>query len=310
MSSRFFSNCSRYTLLIIAIILSPSVWADKAYSNIFIFGDSLSDTGNIASIQGDLPTPPFFNNRVSNGLVAIDYVAASLNLNATASGYLIGPAVGGNYAVAGARAAGVRAIDLPAQIGAFMANHNGIAPVDALYVVFIGGNDVFDASKISDVAMANLSIDNGVISEGQQIQALINAGAEYLFVVNVVDISVTPLTTLAAAATQNPMLVKHTKKLTNRYNKKLKKTLKALNHANKIELVRFDLHEAFKNLLNDAKDAGFTNTTDACFSSITLSFNEGCNFGANFDQYIFFDEIHPSARTHKIIGNLMAGEVE
>jgi phospholipase/lecithinase/hemolysin len=310
MNSILLTKWARYSLLLITILLSPTVWADESYSNIFIFGDSLSDTGNLASIQGDFPTPPFYKNRASNGLLAIDTVAASLNLNAAASGYLVGPAVGSNYAVAGARAAGERAIDLPAQVTAFLANQNGTAPVDALYVVFIGGNDTLDASIISDKSSANRIIDNGVSSEGQQIQTLIDAGAKYLLVVNVVDISVTPATTLLAAAKQNPQLVKHARKLSKRYNKKLKRTLKAIKHSNKIELVRFDLFEAFKNLLNDANDAGFTNTTDACFSSITFTFNVGCNFGANFQEYLFFDEIHPTARAHKIIGNLIAGEVE
>ncbi len=309
MNSALLFKWSRYSLFLITLLASPLSWADKAYSNIFIFGDSLSDTGNLASIMGDFPAP-FFKNRPSNGLLAVDYVAASVNLDAAASGYLVGPETGGNYAVAGARSAGIRAIDFPAQVGAFLANQNGIAPADALYVVFIGGNDVFDASEIIDTATAQQTVDIGVTVEGQQIQTLINAGAKFILVINVVDISVVPATNLLAAATQNPQLIKHAHKLTKRYNKKLKRTLKALNHNNKIELVRFDLFEAFKNLLNDAKDAGFTNTTDACFSSITFTFSDGCNMGANFGQYIFFDEIHPTARAHAIIGHQIAGEVE
>jgi len=310
MKSIIFTTLSRCSLLIVILFATPIAWADKTYSDIFVFGDSLSDTGNLASIAGDFPNPPFFNNRLTNGLVAIDYVAESLNLKADASLYLLGQSNGSNYAVVGALAAGNSAIDLSAQVGAFLANQNGSAPADALYVVFIGGNDVFDASILPDITAARQAVDLGVLVEGQQIQALINAGAKYFLVINVVDISTTPSITQLAALTQNPGLIKQTKKLTKRYNKKLKRTLKKINKNNDIELVRFNLFEVFKNLLNDAEDAGFSNTTDACFSSITLSFNPGCNFGANFSSYIFFDEFHPTARAHEIIGNRIAGEVE
>ncbi len=41
------------------------------FSQLYTFGDSLSDTGNLASITLDFP-PPFFMNRISNGPVAVE----------------------------------------------------------------------------------------------------------------------------------------------------------------------------------------------------------------------------------------------
>jgi len=312
MSSRNFIKWSRYSLLLITLLLSPCVWSDESYSKMFVFGDSLSDTGNLASVIGDFPSPPYFNNRPSDGLLAIDILAAAINLKVDASLHLVGPAVGTNYSIAGARSrmSSDTPIDLPLQVGAFLANHNGSAPADALYVIFIGGNDAFDASRSGDATIAKDIIDAAVVAEAQQIQKLIDAGAKYFFVVNVVDISVTPSSILLAAALQDPEVLKQASKITKNYNKKLKRALKVIKKHNKIKMVRFDLFEAFKNLLNDAEDAGFTNTTEACFSVITFSFNPGCDFGANIPNYLFLDEVHPSARAHKIIGDLFAGEVE
>jgi phospholipase/lecithinase/hemolysin len=54
-------------------------------SNIFVFGDSLSDTGNLFKLTGDLfpPSPPYFNGRLSNGKVAVEYLDDRLGLDAT-----------------------------------------------------------------------------------------------------------------------------------------------------------------------------------------------------------------------------------
>ena len=43
---------------------------------------------------------------------------------------------------------------------------------------------------------------------------------------------------------------------------------------------------------------------------MSLSFNPGCNFGANFSSYIFFDEIHPTARVHRIIGEAVLEKLD
>ncbi len=53
--------------------------ADTTFSRLYVFGDSLSDTGNLASVKGDFPFP-YSMTRVSNGLVGVDILAARLDL--------------------------------------------------------------------------------------------------------------------------------------------------------------------------------------------------------------------------------------
>ena len=304
-------SSTRYLVIIISCIFATPSWSSPpTFSNVFVFGDSLSDTGNFASVNGPFPNPPFFDNRVSNGLTSVDLLAQSLGLSVNPSLHLIGPAVGTNYAVVGARTAGVSALDLPTQVAAFSANFGGVAPADALYVINIGGNDVRDARDTQDNLAAKKLINAAVKGEIAQIQNLINIGAQYILVVNVTNIGRIPETNLIAAQLQNSLFVQRAAKLSKLFNYQLKKQLKLLNHQNDITLVRFNQFKEFEELLEDSSELGFTNITDACFSTVSLSFNVGCNFGASFDQYAFFDEIHPTARTNKVIGRELIRELD
>jgi len=296
-------------LLLLCVLFSTHLSASDSFNRVYVFGDSLSDTGNIASILGPLPNPPFFNNRISNGEVSVEVFAEGIGLSADASLHLIGPAVGTNYAVAGARAGGPVAIDLPTQVNLFLANHAGVAPSDALYIVFIGGNDVRDARDSLDAVTAESIVDTAVTAEVAQVQTLIASGASNILVMNVPDIGSIPESGLLALLTGDNGIRERATQLTKRYNKSLKRQLKVLRKATDTDIDVFNTFEEFADIIEDAAENGFTNTSDACFSSVNLSFNVGCGFGANFPQYIFFDEIHPTARVHAMIGQALLDEI-
>lgn len=296
-------------ILIFLLLVSTQLSASESYNRVYVFGDSLSDSGNVALLVGDLPDPPFFNNHISNGLTAVEVFAAGLGLTADASLHLIGPAVGTNYAVAGARAAGTSAIDLSTQVVLFLANSGGSAAADSLYVFFIGGNDVRDARDVPDPALADGVIDAAVTAELAQVQALIASGAHDIVVMNVPDIGSIPESGIIAALTGDTTVRERTTRLTRRYNKGLRRQLKKLDRAGAADIEVFNTFKVFNEVIEEAASNGFTNTTDACFSSISFSFNPGCNFGANFPAYIFFDEIHPTARVHAMIGQKLLDDV-
>lgn len=299
----------RRFLFLLCVLVSTHLSASESFSRVYVFGDSLSDTGNLASITGNLPNPPFFNNRISNGAVSVEVFAAGIGLTADASLHLIGPAAGTNYAVAGARAGGPVAIDLPTQVNLFLANHGGVAPSDALYVVFIGGNDVRDARDAIAPAIAEMVVDTAVAAELSQVQVLIASGANNILVMNVPDIGSLPESGILEALTGDNTVRERARRLTKRYNKSLKKKLKALRKVSKVDIDIFNTFEEFEEIIENGAENGFTNTSDACFSSITFSFNTGCGFGVNFPQYIFFDEIHPTARVHAMIGQAILAEI-
>jgi len=287
---------------VISLFSPLVVLAGGSFSNMYVFGDSLSDTGNLASITQPFPNPPFYMNRVSNGPVGVEILASSLGLTADASLHLIGPAVGTNYSVAGAHAAGDTAIDLPTQINLFLANNGGAAPADALYVVFIGGNDIRSARDEADEDQRKKIIKLAVHSIDIQLRTLIGAGARSIIVVNSPDIGGIPETQLIAAAIGDEEIPEETTELTKKFNKKLAKSIRKIEHQLGVDIVDFDVFSFFNSIRKNDEALGFTNSKNACFSQATSSFNPDCNFGARFGKFIFFDEIHPTERVHERTG--------
>lgn len=318
----FTRNLFKFSILLL-LVFSSWTQADTSFSRLYVFGDSLSDTGNLGSVVGPLP-PPFFMNRISNGPVAIETLAARLGLTTTASLHVLGLNAGSNYAVAGANAIGNEAEDLSTQILGFQINHGFVAPSDALYVVFIGGNDVRSARSVAvaSFAQAKLIVQAAANEVRQAIETLAQAGARSFLLINAPNVGALPETRLIADAINDPKLVKRTRKLSNLYRKELHKIAEDLGDdddnddeyyngdENELNIAEFDLFKFFNKLLKKAGKLGFTNTTDPCFSQQTLSFHPDCNFGANFDQFIFFDEIHPTARVHALIGDALFQALE
>ena len=289
-------------IFIVSLVINFSAWSSSTFNEIYVFGDSLSDTGNLASVTQAFPAP-FFNNRVSNGPNAVDNIAQHFGLNVDPSLHLIGPSLGTNYAVSGARAASNESIDLPTQISAFLLNKAGRAPVDALYIIFIGGNDVRDARDSARVSRSIRIIRNAVRNESSQIQKLITAGAKNIMVFNIADIGRIPDTTLLTELSNNNRLARKATNYTRLYNVLLSIRMRLLEHKNNINITEFDFFKVFSKILDNPSDFDFTNSTQACFSQLSFSFNSECNFGASFGEFVFFDEIHPTARAHELLGS-------
>ena len=289
-------------LLLSSILLMPAgAWA--AFSSLYVFGDSLSDNGTLAASLGFDYLSPYSSvpaqniNRVSNGPVAVEILASQLGLSLNPSLFLSGSAAGTNYAVAGGRAGGTGAIDLVSQINAFNANNPGGAPSDALYVLFMGGNDVRDISDETDNTIAALSITNATLAVETALNGLINSGAQSILVPNVIDIGRIPeAASYSALATQRTM----------EYNTALAATLAAVEASNGINLFEFDLFEFGESFFADPTFFGLSNTfntTDACTTGLPVPlFNPGCSI-TNINEFAFIDDIHPTETLHNIIGN-------
>ena len=62
----------------------------------------------------------------------------------------------------------------------------------------------------------------------------------------------------------------------------------------------FDTAGVFREIVADPAPLGFTNVTDACFVSAIPSL---C---PNPDQYLFWDQLHPTAAVHDLLGELFS----
>ncbi|MFE8072204.1 SGNH/GDSL hydrolase family protein [Marinobacteraceae bacterium S3BR75-40.1] len=313
------SGFIRLTLFLLVFVASAAQAAN--YSNIYIFGDSLSDNGNLKAITQN----PAIPERFTNGPVAVEVLGASLGFSVTPSLHLLPPEVvngqyGNNYAIAGAIAIDADGdettpdTNLPTQVNAFLQLHGGQAPADALYVVMIGGNDIYDAQDIviDGTWGAGIEADQrlkaATDSVKRQLGKLVASGAQHILVVNAPDIGATPLTdikkaqVLAGADSLRDLfvgqtLVPYTRTLSQIYNLRLAISVAEVELASGVDIKEANLLAFLDDSIANRDEYGYENVTDAC---IFLQTQGGApNPGCNFSTWLFFDEIHPTAVTHQ-----------
>jgi outer membrane lipase/esterase len=304
-------------LLIALALLVPSLaHALPRYSAIYVFGDSLSDRGNLAeAVEKAFADPPSFHNSFTNGPVAVSVLASRLGLTADASLWVTGFAdkfgifgpdyvPGTNYAVGGATAQettpnGPGGINLPDQIDAYLNHVGNTADPNALYTIFIGGNDVRGATLPGGGGAT--AIANAVTTEMQELQALLTAGARDFLVVNVSDVGAIP-----QFALENPSLAPTATAYTKQYNAGLAAALDRLAPPPGTDIVQFDLFNYDRILLANASRFGLTNIKDPCYDIPVLPFSGtptaacGPN-AANIDQFAFWNDVHPTRQVHALI---------
>ncbi|QBQ56102.1 SGNH/GDSL hydrolase family protein [Nitrosococcus wardiae] len=158
----------KITLLALALCMPVEGKVSTAFPpEIFVFGDSLSDQGNVWLLTGcftsqQVPSEEYFMGRFSNGPVYIEHMADLLDLivepiesvDCTQSILLGGwqPGNGNNFAYGGARTNGHRSglelLGVVGQVNSFtvgLAASGGMIDPDTLFVLFAGANNIQDA---------------------------------------------------------------------------------------------------------------------------------------------------------------------
>jgi hypothetical protein len=161
------------------------------FSNVFVFGDSLSDQGQLfAATGGQFPPFPYFEGRISNGPVWIESLAPRLGLTTSLLN---------NFSVAGAATSDANyneallGTDLPGlsdQLNYFLQGLGGQpADPEALYVVWAGANDYF---LPFDPSRPDLVITQAVTNLATTVATLHAVGAQHIAVLNLSDMGLTP----------------------------------------------------------------------------------------------------------------------
>ena len=310
------------TLWLVGLYLLAASQAHAAYSALYVFGDSLSDTGNNyiglsgattsppyvdATLPGAplIPIPPYASQRYSDDLVWADYFAAALGLTATPS--LAG---GTNYAFGGARSGPLSnipddgIIDAPTvreQVGFATANGTLSLPSDALYVVWAGGNDVRDAGVVlAGGGNANAVIGEGVANMVTAISALGAAGARHFLIPNVPDVGVTPIANWLDANV-NPFSGLALTTLSANYNSALAAQLPGLAAGLGADFITLDIFAFLQDSV--ANPLPGANVVDACTSGNAFT---GCS---DPQLYLFWDAMHPTTVAHEAIAGLAVATV-
>jgi phospholipase/lecithinase/hemolysin len=297
-------------LLAIPLLVSTSA---LAFTQVFVFGDSLSDDGNIAHRVRDTVgfSYPSSNFNYSNYRFTDDtYTSPAANLYTgtwheqlertflglpVATNSLDG---GTDYAFGGATThdgtqertvinnplpfsggdVTITIDNMGKQVDDYLANH-GPDP-NALYIIWGGGNDLFDNDSAHNVI-------NTATHVGLLVQRLALAGARNFLVPNLPPLGAVPNSfgdpnrvtalNLASAQYRNQL-----------YSVMATTTHNLAVHGINVQIYTLDVWLNVIRVLGQPANYGFINTIDSA---------QGAS-GVNPDQYLFWDDIHPTTAGH------------
>jgi len=292
-------------LALLASQASPA--AAGAPQRFVVFGDSLSDPGNAFVLVRDVEVPPFDNLipdapyargalHFSDGATWVEQLSILDHALPSTGPALLNPAMFSNYAVGGARARHAGFFDLSTQVGLFVNDFSGQTPTEALYVVFVGGNDVRDAlaALARDPTFAtSLGILNAALTAiRDNLLTLRAAGASSFFVVNAPDVGLAPAVRLLGSAAQGAATF-----LAAQFNAGLEAILNGLESGSGLNIVRFDVFRVLNEIVATPGAFGLTNVTQPC-----IAVNANAQpFCANPGTFLFWDGIHPTVAGHRIL---------
>lgn len=274
----------------------------QQFSSFIVFGDSLSDSGNIARAQG-LPAGNSFTTNPDP--VAAEIIAAAFGLAS-------GPSLTGgpNFAWGGAcvNAAGPclnPVPNIPTQVTQYLGLNGGRADPNALYSIWGGANDIFAALTLQPANAQALTVA-AATAYVQQIGRLQAAGANYIVVYNLPNLGATP----QFGSTPNAGSVSQ---ITVVYNSALNTGLSSLGDG----IIAINTFGLITEITANPGLYGFTNVTgQACGvgsssvacgpagSGLPFTYASGTN-----NTWLFADGVHPTGAAHAILASVVLSTI-
>jgi phospholipase/lecithinase/hemolysin len=266
--------------------------SDRSFNQIVIFGDSLSDTGNLSTALGGLfPPPPFFNGRLSNGPLWLDFLAPELGISNVVNFSFAGSTSGRTNIASiiagqdlGPLPGVLDQIDLFA--GQLAANGIPAANPNALYVVWGGANDflTLPPQPLAAIQSVFASVEN----VAQSVITLAGLGAKTIVVPNIPNLAITPF---VAARNLTPQAAI----FSTLFNTLLQGTLGGLESQLGIDIVQVDVFSLSSAIAQRPTEFGFTNATTPLFQALASQ--------PNPDTFVFADDFHPTTTVHRLISD-------
>ena len=274
----------------------------RTFTGQYSFGDSLSDNGNLFALSGRrIPPAPYFNGRFSNGPVFTELLGNPLVPGATLStqGRYV------NFAVGGANA--LLPNDVPTlnqQIGIYRVQ-GFPAQRDDLFTVLAGANDLIPVIPLGATNPSFIDTASGLIAQAVSInvQLLVTLGAKNIVVAGLPNLGLTPRSLLsggpggAAAALGT--------RASNAFNNELRSRLGTIANASPdVNLVYVDLHGVTDFIAQEYRALGFSNASSFFLAPAALGGGAG-----DPNSYVFWDDIHPTARMHALIAGVVVEQL-
>jgi phospholipase/lecithinase/hemolysin len=273
---------------VVAVSLASGAGA-ASFSQLVVFGDSLSDAGNAAAITSNsFPPSPFpYAGPASNGPTAAQYLAqrygATVQLgwpsptptsnNFAVLGGLNGP---GNYNVQIGNPPGLGVV-FPTMantgISQQIDQYRSVTPsvpnaASTLFLVWGGPNDAFLAVESPGASPDSISqaMKQALIDLSANIQQLAGMGAAHILVPSMPDLGLTPEAIEAGPGTQGFLST-----VSQGFNDGMALMLSQLDARLAplgVELYGFDTPAFFAGITANPGKYGFTNTTQGCFDHL------------------------------------------
>jgi thermolabile hemolysin len=266
------------------------------FSDLVVFGDSLSDVGNISQATPIFPFVPktpgpyYWNGRFSNGPVYAETLATGLGLPA-----IVNSSSGGNdYAFGGAQTTGTGGLnalvikDVDDQVSQFTGSRN--ANATTLYVIFAGANDLINGQTNMSVPVNSLSTSLG---------QLVTDGARKLLVINLPPLGYTPRYN-GSQSTRDQYNSR-----SQQFNSSLTTMLDSFQTSNpSVTLYRFDVAALFNQAVASPSAFGLTNVSSPAAPGLQpgATSYDTTQIATNVNQYLFWDDLHPTKNVHAIVG--------
>jgi phospholipase/lecithinase/hemolysin len=279
--------------------------AALAYSKVVVFGDSLSDNGNLSSLfAGFVPAPSVYDDgRFTNGDVAVEVLAGALGVPLEDHAY--GGALTGVNNQFESMTSLVIGTGMKSQVSSYISGLSGSglsADADALFVVWGGGNDILAAVTSGRTFGFSDLIATAVNNLRTEVQSLYFAGARDFLVPLLPDLGQTYY------GTSGQYAASFLSSLTDRFNLSLTMAMQSLDfNLTGLNITLFDTQAALNTVRADIV-AGGGNLTDRCWSGDYLNI-VGASACSNPDDYFLYDTVHPTARVHRAVGEAMAASL-
>lgn len=271
-----------FTVLLSIIFAFTKMDNNHPIAQVYIFGDSLSDTGMVFRATGGIypPNSTYFQGRYSNGRVWVEYLTERLNLSSKQTN---------NFAYGGSTTGSTGNNFVPSllnQVQSFTQTHKKSSS-DALYVLWAGANDYLQGVNNANIPIKNVT---------SAIASLADIGAKKILVANLPDLGQLPAT---RTSTNSGSL----SALTQAHNQGLRRSLKVLSQQDsELQIATLDANALYRDAIANPAAFGFSNVIGSCLSgSITCG---------NPDEFLFWDGIHPTTAAHRIIGKAAVSAIQ
>ena len=266
------------TILFFSIFFTAGAFAAD-FDEVVVFGDSLSDDGNLLFFEDQSRPEPelYYQGRLSNGPVWAEYLVDQEHLDVSKT----------DIALGGAQTDGLTPPGLLEQVSTYIASETGSLSGDSLFILWAGSNDFLNGDGDYEEAVDNINT---------AMDRLVEYDAEHILVFNLPDLGTIPETlgtSEAAAATE----------FTLNFNAELANMLDEFSVDNPdVGLYTFDTYSFFMEIQNNPAEFGFTNVTEP-----SPNFEIENNFeGAG---HLFWDEKHPTTAAHALLADRVFAEL-